>query len=66
MSDGCAFCGRTDEAGKGLWHGCAHWLKPTSRVGICVYCARAAVRAFGEVPNSDTGVVALDMRRRPT
>lgn len=53
----CAFCGRADDGGTlpgGLYRAATN-----SAIAICVYCARAAIRAFGEMPDAQPGVVPL-------
>jgi len=43
----CVFCNRrADECPGGVW-----CCSASSREGICRYCARKAIRSFGEVPD---------------
>ncbi len=49
----CCFCGReSDECPGGLWHfGFDRRARLPGSAAICIYCARAAIRGFGEVPD---------------
>jgi hypothetical protein len=58
----CAFCGRrAEDCPGGIW--------PAGRggtEGICRYCARSALRAFGEAPDaSPAEIVTLTPRSGP-
>lgn len=61
----CFCCGRreTDCPG-GIWRGPHGGL--TRPEGICVYCARAALRAFGDAPLPDSEPVRLPLAGRVT
>jgi len=51
----CLFCGRrVDDCPGGLWNN--GFDRPH---GICRYCARSAVRAFGEAPDASPSVVRM-------
>lgn len=55
----CVLCGRADhECPGGLWSGPGPKLR--DRDGICRYCARAALRAFGE---SGVSEAVIQLRR---
>ena len=61
----CAFCGKSDAPeAHGEAQGEAHggrgfFAAQNGAIGICRHCARAAVRWFGEIPDTSPNVVAL-------
>jgi hypothetical protein len=71
----CAFCGGdgipdTYRPIGGLYRGKTHRVNYDSvhQVAICIYCTRAALRCFGEVPDVEPNVLdftAAREARRP-
>lgn len=61
----CSFCGRM-HAGVGDYERDLpiYRSRLNHPIAICCYCARAAIRGFGEVPDPSDGVVALRPRLR--
>lgn len=67
MEPRCSHCGRDASACPGgLWWGRGPVGSSRSEAAICVYCARTALRAFGDFPLPDTEPVRLPIAGRLT
>jgi hypothetical protein len=61
----CSFCGRSEEDCKGgLWHLSYGRPRVSGEPGICIYCARSAIRSFGETLDPGPSVRSLLEARR--